>query len=411
MNGRKRTAAAVSGIGVVVLAVAAWAGVSAAVSGGGYNPDQQDCPWNADSWGAPTGTTPAGCHNVAVNVESGGTTNGNASPTNTRYVEWGNDQFPIDPNSQGTPTLLSVGEPGNTGSPHNGCLAVNTAGTGGGTGTGCGDNSAGAGFDLSYDYYQWYCPLVAAAGTPCEDSNPGTTSLTPDTGSGVAYKPILANGLLVYFGQDDNTDNGEHDGVNGLNGTDGAVNGPSDGGGMLLSITPQGALAAFSATHPEGAVNYSEGECADGICSEATTQQQTVYYGCNATNPQNNNSADTCTAGTPQNGNVFQNGAPSSTQEPSSCSSGDMAGETCSSGSSFDTYRSSTPSQMNAEPGIQTYQDPDPQRSPIGGFWMPGSYVGTCGVYFNDAGGANNPGTTGIGPGWIVDQPLGSCGS
>jgi hypothetical protein len=36
---------------------------------------------------------------------------------------------------------------------------------------------------------------------------------------------------------------------------------------------------------------------------------------------------------------------------------------------------------VNAEPGIQTYQDPDPQRSPALPFATPGLYVGTCGVY------------------------------
>src|SRR5438270_14092461 len=51
------------------------AGVAAAVSGGGYQPSEQDCPLNADSndAGQPTSWQPQspvpGCHNTKVNVE------------------------------------------------------------------------------------------------------------------------------------------------------------------------------------------------------------------------------------------------------------------------------------------------------------------------------------------------------
>ncbi|HLX87396.1 MAG TPA: hypothetical protein VKR22_02880 [Acidimicrobiales bacterium] len=419
MHGRKRDRAArraigagTVGVGAVVLALAGCAGVSAAASAGGYSQDQQDCQWNAEAWNTPNGATDPGCHNLAVNGEGGGNSNGDPNSSNTRYAEWGNDMAPNDPNSVGTPTIESVGIPGSTGSPHAGCVAANTDGTDGGTGPGCGDNAGGAGFEANYDYYQWYCPVVAAAGKPCEDDNPGTTTVTPDTGSATDLQPIITQGLIVYFGANDNLDNGEHDGVSGLNGTDGAVNGPSDGGALQLSITPQSALEAFSATKPEGLANFSEGECADGICSELTTDQQTVYYGCDGTNPQNNNAADTCTAGTPESGNVFENKAPASTQEPYNCSSGDATSENCAAqgGQSFNTYRSETPQQMNAEPGFQTYQDPDPQRSPAAPFGTPGAYAGTCGVYANDSGGAGAPGITGQDPGWMVNEPLGSCG-
>ncbi|MHB8594616.1 MAG: hypothetical protein ACYDB3_09865, partial [Acidimicrobiales bacterium] len=243
----------------------------------------------------------------------------------------------------------------------------------------------------------------------------GTTTVTPDTGTANAANTILTQGLLVYFGMDDNTDNGEHDGVTGANGTDGAINGPSDGGGMVLSvtpqnvlsITPQSALQSFSATHPEGAANYSMGFCADGICGEGTTQQQTVYNGCDASNPQNNSADDQCTGGTPTSGNVYENNTPASTQEPTDCSSGTTASETCSDGSSFNSYRSNTPQQMNAEPGVQTYQDPDPQRSPAAPFGTPGLYAGTCGVYANDGGGAGSPGVISTVTGGNVNAPPG----
>lgn len=428
MRRRKRAALAVSGIGVIVVALAAWAGVAAAVSGGGYNPDQQDCQWNGSASNTPTGYTYPGCHNLAVNVESGGTTNGDPNSTNTRYVEFGNNQVPIDPNSAGTPTILSLGLPGNTGSPHSGCLAANTDGTGGGTGSGCGTgNSQGAGFTLNYDYYQYYCPLVAAV-SPCEDTTPGTTTLTTNQGSAVDYNTVLSQGLLVYFGMDDNTDNGEHDGFTGINGpctdtqtnttytcgSDGAINGPSDGGGMMIILTPQWAqhpTGAGSATHPEGVLNYSMGFCADGICAAFTTEQQTVYYGCGATNPQNNSQDDQCAPGTPSSDNVYENNAPASTSEPANCSSGDIPGEStqCTGGTTMNQYRSETPSQMNVEPGVQTYQDPDPQRSPASPIATPGTYVGTCGIYFNDSTTTTGSGT-GIDPGYIVQPPGSNCG-
>ena len=421
MRGRTRAAFVVSSAGIVaILVVAAVGGIAAAVSGGGYNPDQQDCPWNADSWATPASTNYTGCHNAALNVESGGTTNGDPNSTNTRYVEFGSDQLPNDPNSQGTPTLESVGYPGNSGSPHAGCLAVNTDGTGGGTGTGCGNNPAGLGFSLTYDYYQLFCPLASMAGQPCEASNIGTNSFTPDTGGAFDYQDIAQHGLLLYFGMDDNADNGEHDGVSGVEGpcpsdptktcnSAGVVNGSSDGGAIVLSLTPTWLLSPGTptATHPEGLANFSEGECADGICGGVTTQQQTVYYGCGATNPQNNGAYDQCAAGTPSSDDVFMNNTPASTQEPYDCSSGDATSESCSDGSSLDSYRQSTPQQMNTEPGVQTYQDPDPQRSPAAPFGTPGTYVGTCGVWVDDSGGAGSPGLIGLLTGGAQSGPSG----
>ena len=434
---RRKAAIAVIGFGVVVLSVGAVAGVAAAVSGGGYEPGQQDCTPNADAFDA-TGAQ-AGCHNLAVNVEGGGTTDGNASASNPRYVEFGSDQLP-NTTEPATPTVLGIGYPGQENAQHAGCLSIDTNPTGGGTGTGCGSGGQGLGLSTTYDTWNTAQPGYRYVGVPFPDpfsiigGNPqlGTfevpvpdptatkvnggspVSPTADTNAGglaasnSVLDTFLTQGLLVYFGMDDNNDAGEHDGVNGQNGTSGVINGPSDGGGVTLSITPQAALAAFSATHPEGAANLSEGECADGICSGATTQQQTVYYGCGT-------NADTpCTTNT-QSAPVFENGAPASTQEPADCSSGDNTSETCADGSSLNTYRSGTPPQMVTEPGIQTYQDPDPQRSPALPFGTPGTYVGTCGVYANTGGDSVGPGLPGLlglplpSPGWIVYQPLGSC--
>lgn len=430
MHERKRAAWAASSLAVAALALMGWAGVAAAVSGGGFSPDQQDCPWNSDAWSEPANTVPPGCHNAAVNVESGGTTDGNASSGNTRFAEVGTDALP---NNDGNPSFgyeEYVGDPGTPDAPHSGCLAVNTDGAG----TGCAGNPSGTGFSATWDYYAVYCPAVAMlpagilpappaqtvpdptgvfgpAMTPTlyQCSNPAPpmpVTVTPQQGSQNALGEIATQGLLVYIGANDNLDNGEHDGFSGMNNTDGAINGPSDGGGLLLSLTPQGLMNMPSATNPEGLVNASEGQCADSICADATTQQQTMYYGCvpagsNPPNdPQNNWSNVQCTSGTPSSTEVYKNDTPASTKEAYNCNAGGLSTEqactknqdgSLNSGGA-NAYRASTPSRVNAEPGIQTYQDPDPQRSPALPFATPGLYVGTCGVYADLDSGDGAPG-------------------
>ncbi|HUC04685.1 MAG TPA: hypothetical protein VL961_04750 [Acidimicrobiales bacterium] len=406
-------------VGLVCLGVlGAGARMAAAASGGGYSPSQQDCQAFDDDWATPAGLEYPGCHNLALNVESGSDPQGDASPSNTRYLEFGMDQMPVDPHSKGTPTLYSVGLPGNTGSPHAGCLAFNTAGTGGGaapwsqapqpgheaedTTYGCGNNPAGTGFDATFDYYQWYCPIAAAAGHPCEDPSYGTSSLDVDHGTALNVVPLIANGLAVYFGEDDNNDNTEHDGVGPYTNThpqdqndEGAENGPSDGGGMLLSVTPHTAARLPSLTDPEGLINYSAGFCADGICAEGTTQQQEVTHGCDAPDSDVASNGITptsvsqapCDPGTPQNADVFDYATkdPSVTTESAGCNSGDTKTAStaeCGPGGQ-NAIRSAEPANEYAEPGVQLYADPDSSRSPAlpSPLWpTPAVYAGTCGV-------------------------------
>jgi hypothetical protein len=417
--GARRRRGALALLAGSVTLLFAGAGAAFAVSGGGYQPDQQGCqPGDAD-YATPTGQTYAGCHNTALNVESGGTTQGNPDASNTRYAQFGLDQSPNDPNSQGTPTPYSLGEPGQSGSPHAFCASVNTAGTGAGPAprkagptapgqaadspNGCGGNPAGLGASANVDYYQLYCPLAAAAGNPCEATSWGTSTLTPYTGSTVAYQPIVDNGVIVYYGMDDNTDNGEHDGLGpystgGGQHNKGAINGPSDGGAILLVLTPMKAGTTPSQTQPEGAVNASTGFCADGICTEATTEQQTVYHGCGA---RDSYGKTRCDRGTPQSANVYDYAPggstandPSVSRESPNCNSGSAANSgtaACGPGG-MDALRAATPANENAEPGVQVYSDPDPQRSPAAPspLWpTPALYAGTCGVY------AGSPATTG----------------
>jgi hypothetical protein len=420
MRSIPRRAVTIVGVGgcVVIASMASWAGVAHAASGGGYESNQMDCQPFADDWATPQHLVYPGCHNLALNVESGGTTQGDANADNTRYFEFGEDQMGNDNNSKGTNTEYSVGYPGNTGSPHAGCLAFNTDGTGGGAAPstqapesaakaedsqyGCGSNAKGVGFEANFDYYQWYCPIVAAAGDPCEDPSYGTNTITLDHGTGLNYEPVLANGLLMYFGEDDNNDNTEHDGVGPYNNLypgnqndEGAENGASDGGATLISLTPQSILRPLNWWEPEGLINEAAGFCADGICGEATTQRQTVTHGCdapdsyvaaNGISPSPISQAP-CDKGTPKNANVYNYATkdPSVQTESVNCNSGDQQSNSdgsCGPGGE-NAIRSGEPNNEDAEPGIQTYADPDSSRSPAlpSPLWpTPGIYVGTCGV-------------------------------
>ncbi|MGZ4144103.1 MAG: hypothetical protein ACXVPP_02970, partial [Actinomycetota bacterium] len=45
------------------------------------------------------------------------------------------------------------------------------------------------------------------------------------------------------------------------------------------------------------------------------------------------------------------------------------------------TYWYNQDGTVYVEPGVQIHEDPDPQGSPIGGFYpIPAIYIGTCGV-------------------------------
>jgi hypothetical protein len=469
MQRRKRATWMASGLGAAALALTAWAGVAGAASGGGFNPDQQDCPWNADAWNTSSSAEPSGCHNFTVNVESGGTTDGDPSRRNTRFAEFGIDSLPNSSNNPSFGVEENVGDPGTPDSPHSGCLAINLDGTNGGTGAGCGSNPNGPGFLVKWDYYAVYCPATsmlpaALFPLPPPQSVPGVTS-TPglyqctstarpisvlqDNGNANALQTIATQGLLVYVGSFDNLDNGEHDGFSGNNSTDGAINGPSDGGALILSLTPQNLMQQPSATNPEGLVNASEGECADSICAEVTTQQQAVYYGCvkdpNSPPPEaaptgGNDWKDVNCKGDPSatsSTQAYKNGTPASTQEAEGCNGGgpdstetacytnqdgflnDNAPHGNSEDGGANAYRAGTPSTVYDEPGVQTYQDPDPQRSPALPFATPGLYVGTCGVYVNDGPGDQLPGivnfasggnVTQVQNGYLVEAPDPSCG-
>jgi len=488
--------AAVAGLGAAIAlgTSLSLAKVALAVSAGPYSPPQQDCPWYAGSWNSPQNQAYPGCHNTQVSVESGGTTNGNPnngwnnSPNgnggngraNTTWVQWGNDQAANDPNSQGTPTFYSLGEPGQSASPHAGCLAINSDGTKGGavpepaqttsrgssSGAkstqpqsakaahsnqqyGCGNNPNGTGFDLNYNYYPLVCPLLTDAGVSalkCEtyagddtDSKAGTpqvkdaVQLQLDHGGHQNLTDVATQGALLYFGMDDNSDNGEHDGEGPGTSkqTAGSLNGPSDGGAVMVALTPQGVGATPSLTHPEGVLNASTGFCADGNCADLTTQQETVYYGCGA-NTGENKASDKCSK--PKKGSQRDAANYSGKQwDPYNCSSGGSQTQPknqpqsdspsqCNTSSAnpspsgskntnggMDYWRQQEASQVNAEPGFQFYEDPDAEGSPAAPIYPnPAVYAGTCGVILGGGGTSRAGDPTGTLPNQSFGLPPGT---
>jgi hypothetical protein len=211
-----------------------------------------------------------------------------------------------------------------------------------------------------------------ADGTMVHRGSAAVDPASPDPGSGVQ----------AYFGADDNLDNGEHDS------SDHSKNGPSDGGGIHGGLDPAlvarwvAALTtgdqAYLLTHP---VPFSAGAggCADGACANAQTQRGTMFQG---TGSGHRDAYDY----TGKQWDPYSCGGP--TDDAKSCGGKNLG------------WWNRTDGTVYAEPGVQVYEDPDPQGSPLdplydGGatprptlYPLPAAYAGTCGV------------TAGGGPAW-----------
>ncbi|MEY2566831.1 MAG: hypothetical protein QOE35_1360 [Actinomycetota bacterium] len=199
---------------------------------------------------------------------------------------------------------------------------------------------------------------------------------TSDGNSVDPFSPVIdgnpnggdpTTGLKLYFGADDNLDNGEHDSSPLVD------NGPSDGGGIQFNVSPESvavwaaALAGgdtqYLLTHPLPLVDGGFGACADGLCFAATSQERTAYQG----------------TGTNDHPVYDYSGK---TWDPESCAGPSDTEADCSDGSGTHdiTYWEAQDGRVTTEPGVQVYEDPDPQGSPIGTYPLPAAYAGTCGV-------------------------------
>jgi len=342
------------------------AGIAAAVSGGGYDPHEQDCSPRANANNARRGATESGCHTFKLNIED---------EDGKRYAEAGVDQLPAGYPS--TPGIFGVGYPQSPNFPHSGCLAVNTDGTGQGAGSrgsrkasGCGTSTKGLGLALLFD-----------------TENPSRNRLTQNVGAPdfAALLPSIMGGVAPYLGADDNLDAGEHDGVAGVgpkgrpDGSAGSANGPSDGGAVTAHVTPKAATNTPSLSNPVPVAGAGEGFCADGYCQDVTTRRHAVYHG---------------------NGRGDRNVAnyQGKRWDPYNCSSGDQKSEgpgcrgTAGQPQTLDGWRSAERKTVYAEPGAQVYEDPDAQSSPLDPSYeagatpqpvlypIPAAYAGTCGA-------------------------------
>jgi hypothetical protein len=214
------------------------------------------------------------------------------------------------------------------------------------------------------------------------------SSGTPD-GSALS----LLTGADLYLGADDNLDSGEHDGVTGKNHTAHSVNGPSDGGNVEVGWHPLAAsnwarlvVAALSdgsvspwASNPVPVADGGGGACADGICVGAYSAQRTIYRGGGGSGP----TRDAYTYGgktwAPYNCNSGDNNSELACMDPSQ--GGQPGG--------MDVYHQREAAKVLVQPGVQLYEDPDPQGSPVlptSLYPLPAFYVGTCGVVVGGGG-------------------------
>lgn len=186
---------------------------------------------------------------------------------------------------------------------------------------------------------------------PRSEESPGTPADT-------------SNGLHLYFGADDNLDTGEHDSSPQIN------NGPSDGGAIVVDVDPAtasawlDALAAMDAatilTHPLPVGGTGFGFCADGICVALTTERRVAFRGGNADLSRD----------------VFD--YEGKEWDPESCA-GPSDGPADCGGVPLSTWNARE-GVVYTEPGLQIFEDPDAQGSPVGPYPLPALYVGTCGV-------------------------------
>lgn len=212
---------------------------------------------------------------------------------------------------------------------------------------------------------------INAPGAPATRACPWFDPSAPNYyGPSAALNP--ASGLRLYFGMDDNTAGGEHDSSELIN------NGPSDGGGAHVVLDPASVapwVAAIVAqnpqyvlTHPLPIGDAGVGFCADGICFSIQTQRQVAYQG---------GEEGTARDVADYDGKRW---------DPSSCSGDDDGTEegskACDDGGEHQdiTYWHNQEGTTYVEPGVQIYEDPDPQASPLGPYPLPALYIGTCGV-------------------------------
>jgi hypothetical protein len=170
--------------------------------------------------------------------------------------------------------------------------------------------------------------------------------------------------LHAYFGADDNLDSGEHDG------SEQVANGASDGGAIQTNVAPLtaaqwlaqvlGGNKQYVLTHPLPGADAGFGACADGLCFSLQTQRR-VAYKAGAKNAKTRDVSN-------YDGHTW---------DPPACAGPTDTKKDCG-GHTMSWWHHKNQTTY-VEPGIQIYEDPDPQGSPEGPYPIPALYVGTCG--------------------------------
>lgn len=213
--------------------------------------------------------------------------------------------------------------------------------------------------------------VSVADGHGVEGVGTGTQQTADGHNAGALTAPVvrpqamdLSSGADLNVGADDNLDSGEHDSSSVIH------DGPSDGGAVVLGATPSGAARWFTAllngdrhyllTHPLP-VLAGAGSCADGVCESLQTQRAVAYRG--GDRSRQRDVAD------------YQG----QTWDPPACGGPTDAAADCGHGGIGYWHRRSPTTYV--EPGVQVYEDPNPEGSPVGPYPLPAAAVTTCGVY------------------------------
>lgn len=237
----------------------------------------------------------------------------------------------------------------------------------------------------------------------CPWMNPTAPNYFPQFGAA----PDPSTGLKIYIGADDNLAGGEHD-------ASALSNGPSDGGGVFAALDPRSVMPwvlnvvaghrQYVLQHPLPIGDGGIGFCVDGLCISAHTSRQVAYQG----KPGDYTNDPGCTPGTLVDGSAvdcsnypYQPGTSHNDtasrdaaqynqhtwDKPMKCDSdfSNVNGKDTSNmrycGNGGMRYWDAAHGIVYTEPGVQIYNDPDPDGDSGDGVYPhPGIYIGTCGI-------------------------------
>jgi hypothetical protein len=240
----------------------------------------------------------------------------------------------------------------------------------------------------------WVDPGLGVKYTFTVTRTPSPLITGPSLSVGTPAQP--QQGVYVYFGADDNLENGEHDGSPLM------ADGPSDGGAISVDIDPATAQAwvaglaqldvANLLANPLPVPGAGSGACADGLCFGATAVRRVAYLGgkAGAYRDAPNYAGviwdpESCDG---ENDGVTK-GPANSCDDPTTpqiqCALNPLACNTSTiNGSGYENivYWHKKSGVVYVQPGINVFEDPNPQGSPIANYPIPALSLGTCGFIF-----------------------------